>query len=230
MGDRTYYTYYTFGEDGRGYIGCKPSGSENPESDGYLGSFSDDTFNPTHKVVISTHATPEEALKAEVSLHALFEVAIEPHFANRAKQTSSGFTTAGTKQPEEWKSKAMVGLHTPEVEERRIAAMVATNRERKSNAFFNEELRAKSRKKAVEANRKNKTGCCWDDEYQRGRRLKHNWNKDAWEAIEKGLSTGKRYWGLNDVLEKYGISFSTAQHMKSHILAGKSWEDVMGRG
>jgi hypothetical protein len=37
------------------------------------------------------YSTPEECLEAEIKLHDFFEVDVNPHFANKAKQTSVGF-------------------------------------------------------------------------------------------------------------------------------------------
>jgi len=87
-----YYVYYSYEEWGRGYIGCKPSGSEClPEDDPYLGSFKDKTFNPTNKIILGVFKTPQECLDAEILLHDFFQVDINPHFANLARQTSTGF-------------------------------------------------------------------------------------------------------------------------------------------
>ena len=89
---KKYYTYYSYEKWGRGYIGSKPSGyAGNPEEDPYLGSFRDKTFNPTEKIILGVYATPGEALKAEIKLHEFFKVDINPHFANLARQTSTGF-------------------------------------------------------------------------------------------------------------------------------------------
>jgi hypothetical protein len=93
-----YYTYYSYEQWGRGYIGAKPSGCVClPEEDPYLGSFYDKTFKPTHKIILGIYITPEECLEAEIKLHDFFEVDINPHFANQAKQTSTGFIARGGK-------------------------------------------------------------------------------------------------------------------------------------
>jgi len=91
---KKYYVYYSYEEWGRGYIGAKPSGYEgNPEDDPYLGSFTDKTFRPSKKVILGVYFTPEECLEAEVKLHEFFQVDVNPHFANLARQTSTGFTS-----------------------------------------------------------------------------------------------------------------------------------------
>lgn len=83
------YVYYSYEEWGRGYIGVKMN--SDPETDGYYGSYQDKTFNPTCKVVLGVYETPDQALKAEIELHNFFSVDINPHFANQARQTSTGF-------------------------------------------------------------------------------------------------------------------------------------------
>ena len=91
---KKYYTYYSYEEWGRGYIGSRPSGCEcNPEEDLYMGSFKDKTFTPTNKIILGVYSTPQECLEAEVTLHEFFKVDINPHFANLARQTSTGFTS-----------------------------------------------------------------------------------------------------------------------------------------
>jgi hypothetical protein len=91
MLEMIYYTYYSYEPFGRGYIGsrgCKCS----PMEDEYFGSFTDKTFNPTEKIILTEHQTRKEALETEVKLHEFYQVHINPHFANKAKITSSLFS------------------------------------------------------------------------------------------------------------------------------------------
>lgn len=85
-----HYTYYSYEEWGRGYIGVR-SCDCSPEEDLYLGSYTDQTFEPTHKIILSTHETREEATQAEIDLHEFFNVSSNNHFANKANQTSASF-------------------------------------------------------------------------------------------------------------------------------------------
>lgn len=99
------YTYYSYEEYGRGYIGsrgCKCSIEEDIE---YLGSFSDKTFKPTQKIILGVFETRVEAYEAELLLHNFFKVDVNPHFANRSKLTSSGFTTPKRFSDEEIKQR-----------------------------------------------------------------------------------------------------------------------------
>ena len=86
-----HYTYYSYEEWGRGYIGCRSCNCLPEEDVNYLGSFYDKTFNPTQKIILGIYETREQAIEAEVILHDFYDVANNPHFANRAKQTSTKF-------------------------------------------------------------------------------------------------------------------------------------------
>jgi len=82
-----------------------------PENDcKYFGSFKDKTFAPTNKIILLTFATREEANVAEVALHALYEVHINPHFANIARQTSSKFDCGGIPKSESHKNNISAAL------------------------------------------------------------------------------------------------------------------------
>jgi hypothetical protein len=85
-----YYTYYTYEEFGRGYIGSRQS-KVPPEQDPYMGSYKDKTFKPTHKIILQAYKTREEAMNDEIKLHDFYEVDINPHFANKARARSEKF-------------------------------------------------------------------------------------------------------------------------------------------
>ena len=109
-----FYVYYSYEEWGRGYIGRRECICLPAEDTKYFGSFKDKSFRPAHKIILAEFETREEMCQAEVDLHSFFEVDKNPHFANRAKQTSSKFymDKTGEKNPnfgnrwtrtEEWK-------------------------------------------------------------------------------------------------------------------------------
>jgi hypothetical protein len=95
-----HYVYYSYEDFGRGYIGCRTCKCL-PEDDDYLGSYHDSTFNPTNKIILETFSTREEALQAEVNLHKFYQVDKNPHFANKARQKTTGFYYAEQKFGEE---------------------------------------------------------------------------------------------------------------------------------
>lgn len=79
----------------------------------YFSSSSDKEFikdqkdNPQNYVykVISVYLTPEQAISKEIRLHNKLDVGTNSCFYNRAKQTSTKFSVAGTKASEETKRK-----------------------------------------------------------------------------------------------------------------------------
>ena len=86
-----FYVYYSYEEYGRGYIGKRECNCLPEEDVSYFGSFHDKIFQPTQKIILETFDSVEETLEAECALHNFYEVNKNPHFANRAKQTSTGF-------------------------------------------------------------------------------------------------------------------------------------------
>ena len=101
MSQTFFVTYCSFEEtpEGRSYIGVHKT--KDPY-DSYMGSFRDKTFKPTAKIILGFHSTWEEALRREVELHQIFEVDLNPHFANRSRQTSVGFQIHGGTTYSEW--------------------------------------------------------------------------------------------------------------------------------
>ena len=142
-----FYTYYSYEPWGRGYIGKRECKCLPEEDTKYFGSFRDKTFTPTEKIILAVHSSKEEALEAEVCLHNFYNVDINPHFANKAKQTSSRFTydaTGKKHSPETIKKLKQVTrteshrsaiseanrrrVHTPEMREKSRQAQLRLNR------------------------------------------------------------------------------------------------------
>ena len=86
-----FYVYYSYEEYGRGYIGKRECQCFPEEDVKYFGTFRDKNFKPTQKIILETFNTVEEALEAECVLHDFYAVDKNPHFANKAKQTSKKF-------------------------------------------------------------------------------------------------------------------------------------------
>lgn len=96
-----YYVYYSYELWGRGYIGKRECCCIPEEDIKYFGSFRDKTFKPTEKIIIETFDTLQEVLEAEILLHNFYGVDKNPHFANRAKATTTRFyfSASGEKNP-----------------------------------------------------------------------------------------------------------------------------------
>jgi hypothetical protein len=89
-----HYTYYSYEEFGRGYIGSRSSKLP-PEEDPYMGSFTDKSFKPATKIILSFHGTRQDAYEAEVILHDFFSVDENPAFVNMVKASTTVCNTQG---------------------------------------------------------------------------------------------------------------------------------------
>lgn len=88
----TAYNSYESKTNGRDYLG--KHSSENPY-DNYMGSFKDETFDPDAKIIMAYSKTKEGAVWFEINFHNVFNVAQDPQYVNRSKQTSTKFDTTG---------------------------------------------------------------------------------------------------------------------------------------
>jgi hypothetical protein len=124
-----YYTYYSYEEWGRGYFGSRGCKCLPEEDVKYFGSSKDKTFKPTQKIILKDdYPTREEAYADEIILQEHYKVIENPHFANRAYQTTTGFTTNGMLVTEEFRIKmssvtkgeknGMYGKKRPDLAER----------------------------------------------------------------------------------------------------------------
>ena len=94
-----YYTYYSYEEWGRGYIGSRKCYCLPEEDIKYFGSFRDKTFKPTQKIILKyDYTTREEAYVDEIILQEYYKVVENPHFANRSYQTSLKFHYVPSKE------------------------------------------------------------------------------------------------------------------------------------
>lgn len=101
---KNHYLYLLLGEDGRFYYGVRSCKCD-PQEDVYMGSYHDTTFKPKRKRVLSIWDSREAALAEEVRIHSLKDVAANPRYANRAKQTSVSFDTTGVTLNQEHKAR-----------------------------------------------------------------------------------------------------------------------------
>lgn len=170
-----YYTYYTYEEWGRGYIGSRVSKVPPEQDTTYMGSFRDKTFKPTKKIIIASHYnTRKEALTDEAILHDFYQVDINSHFANRAKLGSPDFSMP-TEQRKELSRKVGLqlvqqkkGIHSPSytTEQRRING-------RKGSYSIPKELRVKYGKISGELVVKEKKGIHDPIKWNKQHRVNH---------------------------------------------------------
>jgi hypothetical protein len=165
MSNKKYhYTYYSYEEWGRGYIGCRSCDCLPEEDVNYLGSFYDKTFNPTQKIILETFKTRKDAIRAEIEMHNFYDIAANPHFANKAKQTSTRFTQAGLSPSEETRkklSKAVKGIKRSEETRKKISryqrnkSLSEETREKLRQANIGKKLSPETIRKREETRRKN---------------------------------------------------------------------------
>lgn len=103
-----HYTYLIQHKtDHKRYIGVRSSTVPPIEDTSYWGSSKHlpiDVKTTHQKIIIKEHPSRLEAVQHEILLHDLNNVAIDPSFYNKAKQTSTGFDTSGIPISEEMKA------------------------------------------------------------------------------------------------------------------------------
>jgi len=139
-----HYVYKSFEERGREYIGIRTCNCLPEEDTKYFGSFRDKTFNPTEKTILFVCETRIEASEIEIELHDFFDVAVNPQFANKAKQTSTKFDTTGVPNTEAQKkanSERMLGVPLTEETKKKISeansGKTRTEEQKKANSERN---------------------------------------------------------------------------------------------
>ena len=103
--DKHHYVYRSYEPLGRNYIGKRSCVCLPEEDVSYFGSYTDTSFSPTQKEILAICGSSEHALQVEMFFHEMYDVARNPMFANRAKQTSVYFNCEGVPKSEETKQK-----------------------------------------------------------------------------------------------------------------------------
>jgi len=131
-----HFVYLSFEDSkgGRNYIGKRSC--LNPY-DNYLGSFSDTSFNPTNKIILSYYKTAEEAIKGEIQWQRVFRVKDDSNFANQVYQTDVKFDCTGRKHSE--KTKLKMSISQRECQNRHDVKIKKSENIRK--ALKNEEIK-----------------------------------------------------------------------------------------
>lgn len=143
-----HYTYYSYEEFGRGYIGKRTCKWKPEEDVKYFGSYTDETFKPTQKIILGTYDTAEEALADEIKLQHFFQVVPNPHFANQVYQTSTKFRACYELLTDEQKEKQRKAVREWQ---KSIPSNIRTEMVKKSWESFTPEQRSKRAKKASSA-------------------------------------------------------------------------------
>jgi hypothetical protein len=173
-----YYTYYSYEEYGRGYIGsrgCKCL----PEKDvKYFGSSKDKNFKPTQKIILKDdYATREEAYADEIILQQYYKVVENLHFANKSYQTSTKFYVPTEQAVENGIKYGPLGRE--KCRELKIGIFGLTYQQRLEIS-----------KRNIEKQRKNKVAF-FNSEFQSelGKRGAKKTNSQKWKCTETGFIT-----------------------------------------
>jgi hypothetical protein len=161
-----YYTYYSYEEWGRGYIGSRGCKCLPEEDVKYLGSSKDKTFKPTQKIILKDdYATREEAYADEIILQQYYKVVENPHFANKAYQTTTKFYYTDGSNGGKKAKKLGLGVHSLTVEELSVAGKKGGNKTKELGIGLfgmpeeeRKKARSKGAKKAGEDNKRLKRG------------------------------------------------------------------------
>ena len=210
-----HYTYYSYQEWGMGYFGSRSCECLPEEDIKYFGSFSDKNFNPTHKIILKNdYETRADAIEDEVILHDFYKVHINPHFANRSKQTTSKFTTSGVKLSEEQRKKIGDRLRGRKLPNEVIKKVADANRGKK---------RSEEQKKRMSEGQKNSTYVASEEtrkkmgESRKGEK-NHNYGKPLSEETKMKLRESQ----LGEKSHSYGKPLSEETKMKiSESLKGR---------
>ena len=145
-----HYTYYSYEEWGMGYFGSRSCECLPEEDVEYFGSFKDKNFKPTQKIILKDdYPTRVEAIEDEVILHDYYDVDINPHFANKSKQKTTGFyySAKGVVRSEEYKKKMSERLKGREIKPEWIEKTLQKRRsyDREQNPFYGKTHNEKTR-------------------------------------------------------------------------------------
>lgn len=190
-----FYTYYSYEDWGRGYIGSRQCLCAPEDDVSYFGSFSDTTFCPTNKVILGVHSSNEERLKEEERLQRFFDVVKNPHFVNRSIQTSTSFSTSGLKMSETFRENCrqrMTGVTRSE-KSRRVTSTLMLEQNPMKNPQTVQKCIANRRSYAGSLNPNSKLS-------------------DQDRFVIKLLK--KQGVKLQDIADSYNVSYSTIKRVK----------------
>jgi hypothetical protein len=178
------------------YIGAR-SCTEYPTKDSYFGScktllawIKEHGTEGIVKEILAIYGKRQDAIEHEINLHNYFDVAKNVEFWNKAKQTSVGFDTAGTKQTAEHIAKvkqATKGLRKTEEHKRKIGLahkgrIVSEEQKQKQSQTM---TGRKKTQEQIEKQRKSMLGKKHSEETKAKISLSNMGKKMSKEAIEK---------------------------------------------
>lgn len=138
-----FYVYYSYEPWGRGYIGKRECYCLPEEDIKYFESYSDNTFNPTEKIILQTFNNSEEAYAAEKLLQEFYNVDKNSHFANIYIHRSEKFCNNGSSSIRKKISLSLTGIKRSEETKRKVSKS-------KKGTIVSEETKLKLKEKRKE--------------------------------------------------------------------------------
>ena len=204
-----FYVYYSYEEWGRGYIGsriCKCL----PENDvKYFGSFRDKTFRPTQKIILETFDNKNDMLMCEVLLHDLYQVDLNPHFANKAKQTSTKFSTFGLKHNENQKrtnKNKWLGENNPNYMSKENHSFYGKFHTEEWKKQQSERMKNNNPMKRCEVSKKQSQSMKGKTPWNKGIKFK-NYSGGGNPNAKKIIFNGKEYSSVKEAMKENQISY-----------------------
>lgn len=134
-----FYVYYSYEEFGRGYIGKRECKCLPEEDVKYFGSYKDNKFKPTQKIILQTFDSAKEAFQAEILLQEFYQVDKNSHFANIYIHRSDKFCNNGSEIIRKKISSALTGIKRSEETKKKVSNS-------KKGTIVSEETKEKLRK------------------------------------------------------------------------------------
>ena len=188
-----YYTYYSYEEYGRGYIGSRGCECLPEEDIRYFGSFRDKTFKPAQKIILGIYETREEAYSDEIILHEYYNVANNPHFANRANATSTKFYFTGGSSGGKKVKELCVGVHSLTTEQIKENGRTGGNRTKELGVGLfgmSEEEKRKARNKGAKRSKEIGAGLyslTFEERSKTAKKTVEITNSQKWECSITGF-------------------------------------------
>jgi hypothetical protein len=205
-----YYTYYSYEEWGRGYFGSRKCYCLPEDDVKYFGSYKDKNFNPTQKIILkSDYTTREEAYIDEIILQRYYKVVENPHFANKAYQTSTKFSTFGLKHNENQKrtnSERWLGKNNPNYRDKENHSFFGKFHSEEWKKKQSERMKMNNPMKKIETSQKQSKSMKGKVPWNKGKKCEEYTGGKNPNA-KKIIFAGNEYSSIKDAMKENKISY-----------------------
>ena len=204
-----FYVYYSYEEYGRGYIGSRTCNCLPEEDIKYFGSFKDRSFNPSNKIILETFDNNIDMLKSEVILHNFYQVNINSYFANKAKQTSTGFSTFGLRHNENQKrtnSERWLGKNNPNCKSKENHSFFGKSHSKEWKKNQSDRMKNNNPMKISEVSKKQSKSMKGKVPWNKGIKCE-KYNGGGNSNAKKIIFNGKEYSCIKEAMKENQISY-----------------------